>query len=81
MRVILRKFISIAPTSIQYLVPLHFIFTSNMTDDMDYLDTESENFFMRTMTVDNREYYVPFYWKESEYLKGIIRESIQKKEV
>ena len=51
-----------------------------MTDDMDYLDTESEHFFMRTMRVDNREYYVPFYWKESEYLKGILRESIQKKE-
>jgi hypothetical protein len=51
-----------------------------MTEDMDFLDTESENFFMRTMTVDEREYYVPFYWQESEYLKGIIRESIQKKE-
>jgi hypothetical protein len=80
MRVMLRKFFSIAPNSIQYLVPLHFIFTSNMTDDMDYLDTESEHFFMKTMMVDERKYYVPFYWKESEYLKGIIRESIQKKE-
>jgi len=80
MRLILRKFFSMAPKSVQYLVPLHFIFTAKMTEDMDFLDTESENFFMRTMTVDEREYYVPFYWQESEYLKGIIRESIQKKE-
>jgi hypothetical protein len=61
------------------LVLLNFIFTAKMTEDMDFLDTESE-YFMRRMTVDEREYYVPFYWQESEYLKGIIRESIQKKE-
>jgi len=81
MHVIKRKFFSIAPNLVQYLVPLHLIFTSNMTDDMDYLDTESEHFFMRIIEIDNREFYVPFYWKESKYLKDILRESIQKKEV
>ena len=73
-----RKFYSIPPHSIQYLIPLHCFFTENMTDDFDQ-DLEGYYYILKIMVIDNNEYQVPFYWNESEYLKNILRESVQKK--
>jgi hypothetical protein len=51
-----------------------------MTDDFD-LDLEGYYYTMKIMVIDNIEYEVPFFWNESEYLKNILRESVQKKNV
>lgn len=80
MRIRPRKFNSIPPHSIQYLVPFHCFFTENMTDNLDF-DLEGDYYTIKIMVIDNIEYNVPIYWKESEYLKNIIRETVQKKNV